>query len=272
MILLLQANALQLPEANTPQIIFILLLIAGFILFLIVGSNTQNKAKTGTGVKTSGGGKKKTSRWAFRRDAQRYGLSKDQAKIIEEYAKNIEEQEYSGVLYRAEFRARFIERAVQYVDESTMETKTKNNEKLRLFRIRQILDGPGPVKRSKSTRRRRQKRRDINTFAYVTPLSVVEVGKGRRRKVNTILQKNLTMRGRMQDVSAGGCSVRTFKPRNKGDRVLVQFDVDGKKPVNAYARVVNLGIPNKWGRIMHLAFYKLSRQDAVRIYNWVYEI
>jgi len=120
------------------------------------------------------------------------------------------------------------------------------------------------------TQQRRSPRREYNTPCYFFPVTVVTVGKGKRAQKQAFVNKNQRMFGRFEDLSAGGCAVRTQAPPTAGTILKLDFEgVDGV-PVSVYGIVRTVERRRARGRLMHIKFTRVSRKHLNAIQSYVY--
>ncbi|MFP4551507.1 MAG: PilZ domain-containing protein [Spirochaetales bacterium] len=120
------------------------------------------------------------------------------------------------------------------------------------------------------TQQRRSPRREYNSPCYFFPVTVVTVGKGKRAQKQAFVNKNQRMFGRFEDLSAGGCAVRTQAPPTAGTILRLDFEgVDGV-PVSVYGMVRSVERRRARGRLMHIKFTRVSRKHLNTIQSYVY--
>jgi hypothetical protein len=119
--------------------------------------------------------------------------------------------------------------------------------------------------RSKNLVQRRFKRQQVGISCYVRPVKIEETGKGRQKKVKmTVDRRRFT--GAIQDISIGGCAIKTNAGITAGSRVKIEFDYGGSAGVAVLGQVLRL---NRTGfnTVMHTKFLKVPKRamNAINI-------
>lgn len=122
------------------------------------------------------------------------------------------------------------------------------------------------------TQQRRFRRKPLSQPAYVYPILIMELGRGKKHHKKAIVQDNLAVMGKMIDISAGGCAVRSSSPKKEGTLVKVSFETERGNPVVIYGKVVRTRITQLRGRIMHIKMTRISHQNLNKIRAYVYEV
>jgi hypothetical protein len=116
---------------------------------------------------------------------------------------------------------------------------------------------------------RRFRRREIDSPCYFFLVDVISTpGKG---KTAVISNKDGTL-GMIQEISAGGCSMRTNYPLPPNSLVKIDFETSGKHKVIAYGKVKKIGASGRGGSIMHIQFTRMSAENLNKINAYVYSI
>jgi len=84
------------------------------------------------------------------------------------------------------------------------------------------------------------------------------------------VNKNRRIFGRFEDLSAGGCAIRTQAPLTAGSILKVDFEGADGTPISAYGRVRGVERSRIKGRIMHIMFTRVSRKNLNQIQSYVY--
>ncbi len=130
------------------------------------------------------------------------------------------------------------------------------------------------IQHSKTLRReqrRRNRRREIARPCFYYPIRVVETTVGRKVERKANVDRSLRGFGRLVDLSAGGCAIRTDGPFEKGKLVMVEFDIDRKSSVRAFGKVMSVRRQSGRGGSMHIMFTNVTRQYLNRISEFVYD-
>jgi hypothetical protein len=124
--------------------------------------------------------------------------------------------------------------------------------------------------RSKNLVQRRFKRQEVGISCYVRPVKIEETGKGRKKKVRmTVDHRRFT--GTIQDISIGGCAIKTNAGIAPGSRVKIEFDYGGSVGVAVLGQVLRLN-RNGFNTVMHTKFLKVPRKAMnainVAVFNY----
>ncbi|NOY10160.1 MAG: PilZ domain-containing protein [Spirochaetes bacterium] len=129
------------------------------------------------------------------------------------------------------------------------------------------------IQHSKTLRREQQRkfrRKPLERPCFFFPIKIIELGEGRRAKKRAVVQNNQRILGTIIDISAGGCSIRTLTPLNRGSLVKIEFDIDRKLPITAFGKVRRVRKEEIRGGIMHVMFTRVSGKNLNEIYSYVY--
>jgi hypothetical protein len=120
------------------------------------------------------------------------------------------------------------------------------------------------VSRSKNLVHRKFKRQQVGISCYIRPVKIEEIGKGRKKKVKMTMDRR-RFTGTIQDISMGGCAIKTSAAITPGSRVKIEFDYGGSGGVGVLGQVLRL---NRSGisTIMHTKFLKVPRR-AMNVVN-----
>jgi c-di-GMP-binding flagellar brake protein YcgR len=115
---------------------------------------------------------------------------------------------------------------------------------------------------------RQHLRRRLSQDCSFSPVKIVMVEDRRKQVKKSVVQKR-TIPGTIEDISAGGMSVRTANPSQQNEFIKVNFDLhDGQ--CSLFAKVVRLERQKAIGGVMHLQFVKMNRKTLNSVYNLVY--
>ena len=122
----------------------------------------------------------------------------------------------------------------------------------------------------RQTQKRRSPRREYDRPCYFYPVTVLTTGRGRKQKTQAFVNKNRRIFGRFEDLSAGGCAIRTQVPLPKGDILKIDFENADGTPVSVYGMVRAVERQRARGRLMHIKFTRVSRKHLNQIQSYVY--
>jgi PilZ domain-containing protein len=120
------------------------------------------------------------------------------------------------------------------------------------------------------SQKRRSPRREYDRPCYYYPVTVISVGKGRKAKKQAFVNKNRRIFGRFEDLSAGGCAIRTQVPLNSGSILKVDFEGADGIAISVFGRVRGVERSRARGRLMHIMFTRVSRKNLNQIQSYVY--
>ena len=130
------------------------------------------------------------------------------------------------------------------------------------------------IQHSKTLRReqrRKSRRREIMRPCFYYPIRITESTEGRKTERKAAVEKSMRGFGRIIDLSAGGCAIRTDSPLEKGKLIMIEFDIDKKAPIRAFGKVMSVRRQPGRGGSMHLMFTKVTQQYLNRISEFVYD-
>lgn len=122
----------------------------------------------------------------------------------------------------------------------------------------------------KRNQQRRAKRRVLNRKCFYYPIEVFSFSKGRKPKKKAVVQYNLRHLGSVIDICAGGCSINTKSPLEKGRYLKMEFKVNTAEELSIYGRVRRVSKSDDNSNIMHIIFTNINRQSKNQIYSYVY--
>jgi len=121
-----------------------------------------------------------------------------------------------------------------------------------------------------SARQRRFPRREADQPVFFWPVVVLSVGTGRKAKKQAFVSSQKRGYGRLEDVSAGGCSIRTPQPLSSGSLTKIAFETEDKTRLTAFGKIRNVErLPGRYS-VMHVQFTKVSKKHLNRIQAYVY--
>ncbi len=122
----------------------------------------------------------------------------------------------------------------------------------------------------RQTQKRRSPRRDYDRPCYFYPVTVLTTGRGRRQKTQAFVNKNRRIFGRFENLSAGGCAVRTQIPLSRGSILRIDFDICDGTRISVFGMVRAVDHQRTRGRLMHIKFTRVSRKHLNQIQSYVY--
>lgn len=118
--------------------------------------------------------------------------------------------------------------------------------------------------------KRRSPRREYDRPCYFYPVTVITVGRGRKAKKQAFVNKNRRIFGRFEDLSGGGCAVRTQAPLAAGSILKVDFEAAEGKPIAVFGKVRSVDRTRVRGGLMHIMYTRVSRKNLNEIQSYVY--
>lgn len=122
----------------------------------------------------------------------------------------------------------------------------------------------------RQSQKRRSPRREYDRPCYFYPVTVISTGRGRKARKQAFVNKNRRIFGRIEDLSAGGCAVRTQVPLSAGSILKVDFEAADGTPLTVFGRVRGVERTRTRGRIMHIMYTRVSRKNLNQIQSFVY--
>ena len=118
--------------------------------------------------------------------------------------------------------------------------------------------------------KRRSPRREYDRPCYFYPVTVITVGRGRKAKKQAFVNKNRRIFGRFEDLSGGGCAIRTQGPLTVGSILKVDFEAGEDTPIALFGRIRSVDRTRGRGGLMHIMFTRVSRKNLNEIQSYVY--
>jgi c-di-GMP-binding flagellar brake protein YcgR len=122
----------------------------------------------------------------------------------------------------------------------------------------------------KQTQKRKYPRRESDRPAFFWPVAVITTGTGKNQRRQAVISNQRRGFGRIEDISAGGCAIRTSNPLNQGSLIKIEFETTNKERLSAFGKIRHTErTPSRYG-IMHIMFTRVSRKNLNRIEEYVY--
>ncbi len=126
--------------------------------------------------------------------------------------------------------------------------------------------------RLEQSQTRRFPRREFDRPALFWPIEVVTVGTGRKAKKQAIVNKYRRNLGQVEEISAGGCSIRSSTPLPTGSLLKIEFETEDRDRLAVFGKVRSVDrAPGRFG-IMHVMFTRVTRTNLNRIQSFVYGV
>ena len=115
------------------------------------------------------------------------------------------------------------------------------------------------------------KRRELTRACFFYPIRITESDQGRKGSRRAVVEMNQRAVGTVGDLSAGGCAIQSSNPFDKGNLVMIEFDIDRQAPVRAFGKVMHVRRQQTRGGVMHVKFTRVTQQHLNRITEFVYD-
>ncbi|WP_455383385.1 PilZ domain-containing protein [Salinispira pacifica] len=122
----------------------------------------------------------------------------------------------------------------------------------------------------KQVQKRKSPRREYGRPAYYYPVQIMETGSGRKRSRQAVVQKSHSYLGRVEDISTGGCLLRSRKPLKKGSLIRIDLPTEDRKTMSVFGKVCGVQSTPPYGGDMHVMFTKVSQKNMNEIMAYVY--
>jgi len=122
----------------------------------------------------------------------------------------------------------------------------------------------------KRNQQRKFRRRPLARSCFFYPIEIVSVGKGRNVKRRAYVQENFKHIGNFLDISAGGCSVNSQAPLERGKLLMIVFEIERGERLTAYGKVRRVSHSKGLFSVMHIMFTKVTSRNLNNIYSYVY--
>jgi hypothetical protein len=106
-------------------------------------------------------------------------------------------------------------------------------------------------------RKYRRKQTDIDCVFYL--VNVQETGQGKKKESKLVVDAR-KFSGSLQDLSIGGCAMKTKLPIQAGTRMKIAFDYDHNILINVLGQVLRTNRSSSAATIMHIKFLKVPRR------------
>ncbi|HUV06426.1 MAG TPA: PilZ domain-containing protein, partial [Spirochaetia bacterium] len=122
----------------------------------------------------------------------------------------------------------------------------------------------------KRSQQRKFRRRLLARSCFFYPIEVMTVGKGRKAARKAFVQRNFKHLGNFLDISAGGCSINSQAPLERGKLLMIEFEIERGSRITAFGKVRRLTGHKTQLSIMHIMFTKVTSNHLNSIYSYVY--
>jgi hypothetical protein len=116
--------------------------------------------------------------------------------------------------------------------------------------------------------KRRFRRKAANLRCDFNFVRVEETGTGRKKESKLIVD-NKKFVGMIQDISVGGCALKTSAPIQAGSRLKINVDYDENHAINVLGQVIRTNRSSA-GTILHTKFLKVPRRAFNSISTFVF--
>ena len=110
--------------------------------------------------------------------------------------------------------------------------------------------------------KRQFRRKQITIKCDMFTVRIDESGSG-KKKTNKLVIDNKKYPGTIQDISIGGCSIKTSSPIQVGSRIKLNLDYSSNYAISVLGQVLRINRSGYTGTIMHVKFLKVP----IRAYN-----
>ncbi len=122
----------------------------------------------------------------------------------------------------------------------------------------------------KQVQKRKSPRREFGRSAYFYPVEVMEIGTGRKRTRQAVVQKSRSYLGRVEDISTGGCLIRAQRPLKKGSLIRIDLPTEDRTTMSVFGKVCGVEGRAPYGGGMHIMFTRVSQKYMNEIMAYVY--
>lgn len=156
MLTLLQVEYDFFAEQDSTSMILFVVVVVVFVLVLIVGARTSTASapRGSANRRRTGNQQRQFSRFAFRRAGRERGLDGDQIRILENLVKRYRVADPFRLLANSPVLDGVIAKAIEGIDSTNVSEEMKESQKLRLYRIKQIVERASQRKGAAGSTRR----------------------------------------------------------------------------------------------------------------------
>ncbi len=122
----------------------------------------------------------------------------------------------------------------------------------------------------KEGKQRKFRRKELDRPAYFYPVRVVTQGSGKEQTRKAVVENRRGTLGTILEVSAGGCSIRTTYPLERGQLLKLEFETERNQQVTVFGKVRNMRRLRPSGGIMHIMFTRISRGNLNKLNEYIY--
>lgn len=123
--------------------------------------------------------------------------------------------------------------------------------------------------KAKSLAKRKFRRKQAIIKCEFFFVNLEESGTG-KKKVSKLVVDKRRFTGTVQDVSVGGCSLKSLTPVQPGARLKISIDYDDSYQINVLGQVIRINRSGTGGAVIHVKFLKVPRKAFNYISAMVY--
>ena len=123
--------------------------------------------------------------------------------------------------------------------------------------------------KSKSLVKRKYRRRESEVRCDIFFVRVDESGAG-KKKASKLVVDNKKFTGTIQDISVGGCSLKTITPVQVDSRLKISIEQNDQYQISVLGQVLRINRSGSGGAIVHVKFLKVPRKSFNSISALVY--
>jgi len=117
--------------------------------------------------------------------------------------------------------------------------------------------------------KRQHRRKQTAVKCELFSIHLEETGSGRKKAKKLVVDAK-KFQGTIQDISVGGCSIKTGAPIQAGTRLKINFDYSGNFIVSVLGQVLRINKSGYTGMILHVKFLKVPLRSYNSINTLVY--
>ena len=117
--------------------------------------------------------------------------------------------------------------------------------------------------------KRMYRRKQVSMKCAMFLVNIIESGE--KKKPPRLIVDPRKFAGAVQDISAGGCAIKTSAPIQVGSRLKISLDNNDSRYIHALGQVLRTNRSGAVGTILHIKFLKISRRAFNAISAMVYD-